>query len=73
MGPQNSSLRSQQPGRSLYAVEDESSPYSGNLISLKSILILPSYLSVLSRRRIFPSDLPTKTLYALLISRMSPT
>jgi hypothetical protein len=65
MGPKGPLQCSQGSVTGLYPEPDEPSPHT-HPISLRSILILYSNLRLGLPNGLFPSDFPTKTLYALL-------
>jgi hypothetical protein len=68
MESRGSLLCTQQPDTGPYPKPDASSPHLPNPISLRSILILSSHLHLGLPSGPFPSDFPTKILYAFHIS-----
>jgi hypothetical protein len=66
MEPECSLPCSQEPFTSPYPESAESSPYHPHSISLRSMLILSSYLCLYLLSDLFPSGFPMKTLHALL-------
>jgi hypothetical protein len=73
MEPERSLPHSQEPATCPYPEPDLSSSGHPIPLLLRSILILSSHLSHGLLSRLFPSDLPAKTLYAPLVSSVRPT
>ena len=73
MGPEGSLPHSQMPATCPYREAARSSPYPPHPTSWRSILILSSLLHLGLPSGLFPSGLPTKTLYTTLLSPVRAT